>query len=54
MHRLACLRDDVVFVIYLYQRWLYPIDKNRVNEYGESFEEEESGTKQLKYKNKSD
>ena len=20
-HRLACLRDDVVFIIYLYQRW---------------------------------
>jgi len=40
MHRLACLRDDVVFMIYLYQRYLYPIDKNRVNEYGESFDEE--------------
>ncbi len=21
MHRLACLRDDVIFLIYLYQRW---------------------------------
>lgn len=28
-HRVACLRDDVVFLIYLYQRWLYPVDKNR-------------------------
>lgn len=28
-HRVACLRDDVVFIIYLYQRWLYPIDKSR-------------------------
>lgn len=36
-HRLACFRDDVVFVIYLYQRYLYPVDKARVNEYGESF-----------------
>ncbi|CAJ0959389.1 unnamed protein product, partial [Mesorhabditis belari] len=34
-HRVACFRDDVVFVIYLYQRWLYPIDYTRVNEYGE-------------------
>uniref|UniRef100_A0A6I8QI40 Lipid scramblase CLPTM1L n=1 Tax=Xenopus tropicalis TaxID=8364 RepID=A0A6I8QI40_XENTR len=38
-HRLACFRDDVVFLIYLYQRWLYPVDKSRVNEYGESYEE---------------
>ncbi|XP_066587511.1 lipid scramblase CLPTM1L [Prorops nasuta] len=28
-HRIACLRDDVIFVIYLYQRWLYPVDKSR-------------------------
>ncbi|KAL3860326.1 hypothetical protein ACJMK2_010465 [Sinanodonta woodiana] len=39
-HRLACFRDDVVFVIYLYQRWLYPVDKARVNEFGMSFKEE--------------
>lgn len=30
-HRVACLRDDVVFIIYLYQRWLYPVDKNRLD-----------------------
>ncbi|XP_037939110.1 cleft lip and palate transmembrane protein 1-like protein [Teleopsis dalmanni] len=30
-HRVACLRDDVVFLIYLYQRWLYPVDKNRID-----------------------
>ncbi|XP_041375751.1 cleft lip and palate transmembrane protein 1-like protein [Gigantopelta aegis] len=44
-HRLACFRDDVVFIIYLYQRWLYPVDKKRVNEFGESFEEETKKTK---------
>lgn len=38
-HRLACFRDDVVFLIYLYQRWLYPVDKTRVNEYGVSYDE---------------
>ncbi|XP_046842338.1 cleft lip and palate transmembrane protein 1-like protein [Xenia sp. Carnegie-2017] len=38
-HRLACFRDDVVFIIYLYQRWLYPVDVKRVNEYGVSYEE---------------
>jgi len=41
-HRLACFRDDVVFLVYLYQRWLYPVDKTRTNEYGMSFEEENS------------
>ncbi|ALC48767.1 CG4332 [Drosophila busckii] len=30
-HRVACLRDDIVFLIYLYQRWLYPVDKSRVD-----------------------
>ncbi|CAJ0584868.1 unnamed protein product, partial [Mesorhabditis spiculigera] len=35
-HRVACFRDDIVFVIYLYQRWLYPIDYKRVNEFGDS------------------
>ncbi|XP_077503539.1 lipid scramblase CLPTM1L [Amblyomma americanum] len=37
-HRVACFRDDAVFLVYLYQRWLYPVDKSRVNEFGESFE----------------
>ncbi|XP_063220844.1 lipid scramblase CLPTM1L [Bacillus rossius redtenbacheri] len=31
-HRVACFRDDVVFLIYLYQRWLYPVDKSRRDE----------------------
>merc|ERR1712002_1343931 len=48
-HRVACFRDDVVFLIYLYQRWLYPIDKTRANEYGMVFEEKtESGIKETK------
>ncbi|XP_060047107.1 lipid scramblase CLPTM1L isoform X2 [Erinaceus europaeus] len=38
-HRLACFRDDVVFLVYLYQRWLYPVDRSRVNEFGESYED---------------
>ncbi|XP_048510209.1 cleft lip and palate transmembrane protein 1-like protein isoform X2 [Athalia rosae] len=28
-HRVACFRDDAVFLVYLYQRWLYPVDKSR-------------------------
>lgn len=29
MHRISCFRDDIIFVIYLYQRWIYNIDKSR-------------------------
>ncbi|KAJ8924931.1 hypothetical protein NQ315_001094 [Exocentrus adspersus] len=31
-HRVACFRDDVVFLVYLYQRWLYPVDKTRTDD----------------------
>ncbi|KAL7641923.1 UNVERIFIED_CONTAM: hypothetical protein RMT77_007797 [Armadillidium vulgare] len=44
-HRVACFRDDIIFVIYLYQRWLYPVDKSRFNEYGQSGIEEEKKKK---------
>lgn len=30
-HRVACFRDDAVFLVYLYQRWLYPVDKSRTD-----------------------
>ena len=29
LHRLACFRDDIIFFIYLYQRWIYPVDHSR-------------------------
>merc|ERR1712060_195853 len=29
MHRLSCFRDDIVFIISLFQRHLYPVDKSR-------------------------
>lgn len=35
MHRLACLRDDVIFFIFLYQRYKYKVDYTRVNEFGQ-------------------
>lgn len=28
--------DDVIFLVYLAQRWLYPVDKSRKNEFGAS------------------
>ncbi|KAL5241709.1 hypothetical protein ACI65C_009119 [Semiaphis heraclei] len=34
MYRLGCFRDDIVFLIFLYQRWIYRVDPTRVNEFG--------------------
>ena len=34
LHRLSVFRDDVIFLIYLYQRWIYRVDKRRANEFG--------------------
>ncbi|KAF9084531.1 hypothetical protein BGX23_010431 [Mortierella sp. AD031] len=42
LHRLACLRDDVVFFIYLYQRYIYRTDHSRANEFGQVGEEDET------------
>ena len=30
---------DVIFFIFLYQRWIYPIDPKRINEFGVSGED---------------
>ena len=32
-HRLMTLRDDVVFVVFLYQWWAYRIDASRPHEF---------------------
>lgn len=40
VHRIATLRDDLIFFIYLYQRWIYPVDLSRPNEYGFAYEGE--------------
>ncbi|VDO29839.1 unnamed protein product, partial [Heligmosomoides polygyrus] len=41
-HRVACFRDDIVFMIYLYQRYLYPVDHSRVNEFGQKGKDEDA------------
>lgn len=41
LHRLATLRDDVIFFVYLYQRWAYKTDYTRVNEFGQGGDDEE-------------
>ncbi|KAL3656383.1 hypothetical protein V7S43_018756 [Phytophthora oleae] len=44
MHRLSCFRDDLIFFIYLYQRWKYPVDAKRTNEFGQGPTEEEEAS----------
>ncbi|KAF4984233.1 hypothetical protein FZEAL_521 [Fusarium zealandicum] len=48
LHRLATLRDDVIFFVYIYQRWAYRIDYSRVNEFGQGGEEEGEDDKKAK------
>jgi hypothetical protein len=45
LHRLATLRDDVIFFVYLYQSWAYKVDFNRVNEFGQGGDDEEEEEK---------
>ena len=40
LHRLACFRDDVVYLVFLYQRWIYRVDPKRANEYGQVGEDD--------------
>merc|ERR1712158_296685 len=32
MYRLGCFRDDIVFLVFLYQKWIYKTDYTRMNE----------------------
>lgn len=36
LYRIGCFRDDIIFFIYLYQKYIYREDPNRVNEFGTS------------------
>lgn len=42
MYRLGCFRDDIIFFVFLYQRYQYKVDRKRVNEFGFSGEMEET------------
>ncbi|KAK5944805.1 hypothetical protein PMZ80_002005 [Knufia obscura] len=46
LHRLATFRDDIIFFIWLYQKWVYKVDYSRVNEFGQGGEEEDGKTKE--------
>lgn len=50
MYRIGCFRDDIVFFIFLYQRWIYKVDHKRLNEFGfsgEMIDEAATKNKQL-------
>uniref|UniRef100_A0A6U0HZP9 Uncharacterized protein n=1 Tax=Helicotheca tamesis TaxID=374047 RepID=A0A6U0HZP9_9STRA len=47
MHRLACLRDDVIFLIFCYQRYVYRTDYTRVNEFGQCAQPTEEMLKEV-------
>lgn len=47
MYRIGCFRDDIVFFIFLYQRYIYRVDHSRVNEYGYSGEMLENAGKKV-------
>mmetsp|Transcript_5772 Transcript_5772/g.12699 ORF Transcript_5772/g.12699 Transcript_5772/m.12699 type:complete len:746 (-) Transcript_5772:70-2307(-) len=47
MHRMACLRDDLIFFIYLFQRYKYRTDYTRVNEFGQCVQPTEEMLKEV-------
>ena len=57
-HRLMTFRDDFVFLIFLYQWWIYPVDMSRRNEYGfqyaEDKDQEQDQDQDHKYENNND
>jgi len=50
LHRLATLRDDVIFFVWLYQKYAYKVDHTRVNEFGQGgdSDDEEDSNKESK------
>lgn len=46
LHRLATLRDDVIFFVYLYQSYKYKVDHTRVNEFGQGGDDDEEESKE--------
>ena len=41
-HRIMTLQDDVVFVMFLVQAYIYRVDKARTNEFGYSYENDDA------------
>merc|ERR1712060_718860 len=43
LHRMSCFRDDLVFAVFLYQRWIYRVDHSRMNEFGQRGDDQKNG-----------
>lgn len=43
MHRISVFRDDVIFILYMIQRRVYPVDTSRP---AEGFDDEAEGAQQ--------
>lgn len=41
LHKIACFRDDIIFVIWIYQCFIYKVDPTRQNEFGEILAEKQ-------------
>lgn len=50
LYRLATFRDDIIFFIYIYQRWAYTVDYTRVNEFGQGGDDDEPEEKKAESK----
>ncbi|KAI5461514.1 cleft lip and palate transmembrane protein 1-domain-containing protein [Mariannaea sp. PMI_226] len=50
LHRLSTFRDDIIFFIYIYQRWAYRVDYSRVNEFGQGGDDEPTEKKETEAK----
>ena len=48
LHRLATLRDDVIFFVWLYQKYKYKVDYTRVNEFGQGGDSDDEGEEKEK------
>lgn len=51
LHRIAVFRDDLIFVLFLYQRYIYRVDYTRVNEFGMQLTDEERKKLELQNNN---
>ena len=53
LYRIGCFRDDLIFLIYLYQKYKYKVDYSRVNEFGVSGDDLNDKKSDQKDENKS-
>jgi len=51
LHRMATFRDDIIFFIYIYQRYAYKVDYTRVNEFGQGGDDDEPAAVEADKKN---